>query len=97
MDRKAPQSVAEVLRKLLEDSMLSQRMEELQAADLWPKVAGRNLAELTSRPFVKNGVMQIGVPNASLRHELTMNRSQLRHIINKTLGKEVITEIRFTT
>lgn len=97
MQRHSPQSVGDVLRNLLEETSLQNRMDELKAADMWTKIAGKDMAAKTSRPNVKNGVMQIGVPNASLRNELHMNRSRLREIINKTIGKEVITEIKFTS
>ena len=95
MQRHTPQSVGDVLRNLLEETSLLNRMDELNAAALWKKIAGEALAAQTSSPHVKNGVMSIGVPNAALRNELLMNRSRLRNIINKTIGKEVITEIRF--
>ena len=97
MQRYDPQSVGDVLRDLLDETSLQNRMDELKAADLWKLVAGPAIAELTSKPYVKNGVMSIGVPNASLRNELLMNRSRLREIINKNIGKEIITEIRFTS
>lgn len=97
MQRHTPQSVGDVLRDLLEETSLQNRMDELKAANLWAKIAGRDLAAETSRPSVNQGVMQIGVPNASLRNELHMNRSRLREIINSNIGKEVIKEIRFTS
>lgn len=97
MQRYNPQSVGDVLRDLLEQTSLQNRMDELKAADLWKQVAGNAIADLTSRPSVKNGVMSIGVPNASLRNELHMNRTRLREIINRNIGKEVITEIKFTS
>ena len=97
MQRHTPQSVGDVLRTILEDSRLQGRMDELRAADLWSKIVGKDIASQTSHPTVKNGVMSIGVPNASLRHELLMNRSLLREIINQHIGKETIIEIRFTS
>ena len=97
MERHSPQSVGDVLRNLLEETSLQNRMDELKAADLWRKITGNSIADITSRPTVKNGLMSIGVPNASLRNELHMNRTRLKEIINKTIGKEIITEIRFTS
>lgn len=97
MERKAPQSIGNVLRDLLEETSLQSRMDELKAADLWPSIVGPAIAALTSRPLVKNGKMQIGVPDAPLRQELSMNRTNLREIINKKLGKIIITDIRFTS
>lgn len=97
MQRHTPQSIGDVLRNLLEETSLQNRMDELKAADLWKSIAGESLAALTSKPFIKNGIMSIGVPNASLRNELHMNRSRLREIINKKIGKEIISEIKFTS
>lgn len=97
MDRKAPQSLGDVLRNLLEETSLQERMDELKAASLWEKIVGKHLAESTGKPYVKNGLMQIGVPNASLRNELNMNRSRLKQIINEHIGKETIKEIKFTS
>lgn len=95
MERKHPESVGDVLRSLLEETSLKSRMEELEAIELWPKIAGDSIASECRKPKVKNGIMTIGVPNASLRNDLHMNRSLLRQHINKQLGKETITEIRF--
>ncbi|MCH5226047.1 MAG: DUF721 domain-containing protein [Muribaculaceae bacterium] len=97
MQRHDPESVGDVLRQLLEESSLQSRMDELKAANIWPHIVGESLALQCSKPLVKNGVMQIGVPNAALRHELMMNRSRMRALINNTIGKETITEIKFTS
>lgn len=97
MERCSPQSVAEVLRDVLEKTQLQNRMDELKAAEMWSKIVGPDIAAQTSRPYVKNGRMQIGVPNASLRNELHLNRSNIQTIINHNLGKEIIKEIRFTS
>lgn len=95
MKRYDPQPVGDVLRSLLEETSLQSRMDELKAVSLWPSIVGEELAGLCRKPVVKKGVMQVGVPNASLRNELHMNRSRLREIINRTLGKDIITEIKF--
>ena len=95
MERKEPESVGDVLRSLLEQTELQGRMKELEAIQLWPKVAGHVIADECGKPSVKNGLMTISVPNASLRNELHMTRSSLRRLINEHLGKETITEIRF--
>lgn len=95
MQRHTPQSIGDVIRNFLEESTLQSRMDELQAVELWGKIAGEYIASQAKKPQVKAGIMSIGVPNASLRNELNMNRTRLRELINKTIGKETITEIRF--
>ena len=95
MEKKNPESVGDVLRSMLEQTDLQHRMDELKAADLWPYITGPDIAAECSKPVVKNGLMTIGVKNASLRQEMHMNRSRIIEIINSHLGKEIITEIRF--
>ena len=97
MQRHDPQSVADVLRDLLEETSLQARMDELKAASIWKRVVGESLASLTGNPSVKNGVMSVSVSNASLRNELHMNRSRLRELINNKVGKDVIKEIKFVS
>lgn len=95
MKRHYPQSIGDVLRDLLEETSLQNRMDELKAADMWKKIVGDSIGNQTTSPTVKNGVMCIGVPNVSLRNELHMNRSRLKEIINRSFGKDIINEIKF--
>ena len=95
MDRKVPESVGDVLRNLLEETSLQGRMEELKAVGLWSSVVGDEIASQCRKPLVKSGIMTVGVPNASLRHELMMNRTSLRVNINELIGKETVKEIKF--
>ena len=97
MERKKPESVGDVLRALLEETELQNRMDELKAIELWHEISGSQIASECGKPSVKNGLMTIGVKNASLRNELHMNRSSLKNHINIHLGKEIIKEIRFTS
>lgn len=95
MKRYDPESLGDVLRDTLQEAGLTERLLETQAAAVWPRVAGSYLAEQTGKPYVRAGVMQIRVPGASLRHDLNMNRTTLRNLINREVGKEIISELRF--
>lgn len=95
MERKDPQTVGDVLRDFLEETALQARMDELKGVSLWATAVGETIASECSRPVVKNGIMTVGVGNASLRHELHMNRTRLCSIINDMIGKPVIKEIKF--
>lgn len=95
MKRLEPESVGDVLRQALSDQGLTDKLYETRAINLWPTIVGEHIAGLTARPIVYNGLMTIYVRNASLRQELNMSRSKLRKIINETLQREVITDLRF--
>lgn len=95
MQRKESQSIGDILRLAFQENCMQDRLDECKAVELWASVIGEENARACRRPFVKDGVMVIGVANASLRHELSMNRSSIRNALNSMLGKETITEIRF--
>ncbi|MCM1369546.1 MAG: DUF721 domain-containing protein [Candidatus Amulumruptor caecigallinarius] len=95
MDRKKPEQLGDVLRSVLEEQGVSERLKEVRAALLWPAIVGEDIAGQTSRPIVNVGVMTIKVYSASLRHELAMSRSVLKRLLNEAVGEDVISDIRF--
>lgn len=95
MERKETQSIGDVLRLAFQDNCMQDRLDERKAIDAWSLTVGRELATQCMRPTVKNSVMTVGVRNASLRHELSMNRSRLCRAINSIVGRVVIEDIRF--
>lgn len=94
MKRQEPESVGDILRLTLQESNMTPKLDECRAVELWPSVMG-NIADLCGRPIVRNGVMTVSVRAAPLRHELTMIRSRLVKSLNKAVGRDAITEIRF--
>ncbi|MBD5194313.1 MAG: DUF721 domain-containing protein [Bacteroides sp.] len=95
MKRTDPEKIGDVLRQTLSNSGLTDRLYETRAINLWPSVVGDEIAALSSRPMIFKRIMTVYVRNAALRQELNMSRSSLVKIINETLGREVITDIRF--
>ncbi|MDE6811704.1 MAG: DUF721 domain-containing protein [Muribaculaceae bacterium] len=96
MDYQDIRSIGDVLRQTIEETNMQTRLDELRAAELWPHIVGEYVASLTKRPFVRSGVMTIGITDAALRHELSMHRTSLMREFNRLMGKEVIHSIRFS-
>lgn len=95
MQRHEPQSLGDLLRKEIEESRSAPLLDEFKAVKAWPVVMGADIAAKTGRPFIQNGMMTIKVASSTLRHELTMLRTQLRNALNAEVGKAVVKEIRF--
>lgn len=95
MDRKDPQSIGDVLRDTLQASDFQNRLDEQKAADMWSLVVGSAIACAGPRPTVSGGVMTVRIPNPALRQELHMTRTRIAAAINRELGKNVISNIRF--
>lgn len=95
MKRTDFQSIGDILRQAIEENRLDARLAEVRAADLWPSIVGKPIAELTGKPVVRDGVMYVSLASAPLRHDLMMHRSYLIDRINEALGRKTLSEIRF--
>ena len=95
MKRQEPEKIGDVLRQTLEDQGMTERLYETRAIALWPALVGEEIAAQSARPYINKGLMTIHVRNASLRHELNMSRSSLVKIINESLGRDTIQDIKF--
>ncbi len=95
MKRVEPESIGDVLRQTLQQQGMTGRLYEAKAVSLWPTVVGEHIASLCGRPVMNNGLMTIYVRSASLRQELNMSRTQLMRLINETLEREVVRDMRF--
>lgn len=95
MKRVEPESIGDVLRQTLQQQGMTGRLYEAKAVALWPSVVGEHIAAMCGRPVIYNGLMTLYVRSASLRQELNMSRTQLKRLINETLGREVVSDIRF--
>ncbi len=95
MERRDYQTIGDVLRQALEESRMTDRLDEVRASAAWESVVGPHIAALTGKPWVSNGLMTVRTPDAALRQELMMSRSVLVRNINAAVGREVISDIRF--
>ena len=88
-------TVGDVLRECLEKSSMQGRLDEVRACETFQSVVGSHIASMCGRPYIRNGVMTVGTPNASLRSELNMSRGRIVKGINEMMGKDVVKEIKF--
>lgn len=95
MERKDAVSIGELLRLSIEASENSRKFDETTAINFWPEIVGPEIAAMSPRPDVKKGIMYIRLHNAAFRQELNMQRSALCDALNKKVGKNIISEIRF--
>lgn len=97
MERKEICSIGDVLRQALAENDMTGRLNEIKAASAWPVIIGEHIAAQTLKPYVKNGAMTIRVPDAGLRQELTMHRTNLIREFNRLTAPGTITSLRFTS
>lgn len=68
---------------------IERKIKEGSVGDVWRQVVGDRIADATQVNFVR-GVLYARVTASVLRHELFMNRENIRYEMNQILGEEII-------
>ena len=90
MRRCYPVRIGELWQSYVNDHPdLARRMKEASVGDVWRKVVGERIADATQTNFVR-GVFYVRVASSVLRHELFLNRENLRYEMNQHLGEEMV-------
>lgn len=96
MKRSDPQSIRQIIDRVINAAGLSREMRLRQACDMWPRIVGPGIEARTLRRWADDkGVLHVNVDSAPLKQELSMQRSQIARAINEALGPgdDVITQI----
>ncbi|MCL1943736.1 MAG: DUF721 domain-containing protein [Candidatus Azobacteroides sp.] len=95
MKKTNTQSLGDVLRQVLKEQNLSEKLNEQRLIDAWRPVLGVGVAQYTTRLYIKNKVLNVQISSAVLRAELMMSRGKLMQALNNYVGEQVIVDIMF--
>jgi predicted nucleic acid-binding Zn ribbon protein len=86
-------NVGDIIRKLMKNPKLAEKMDELDALDVWKELIGDNLKKFVVSAKVHKGNLHVKLSSSVLRNELSYKKSELKEKINQKLGKEIVKEI----
>ena len=86
-------NVGDIIRKLMKNPKLADRLDELDALEVWKELIGKQLQNYITEAKIKKGSLFIKVKSAPLRNELSYKKTDLIKQINTKIGKTVVTEI----
>jgi len=89
------QTLKEVIQALLDAYKLKDGMLESRILHSWDKIAGKFVAKHTETSYIRNKTLYIKLSSPALKNELSYAKSQLIEALNKTVDKEVISDIVF--
>lgn len=87
-------SLTDALVTCLREDGLEQSVLEVQIEEVWPKVMGDVVNQLTRSVEVKEGVLYVRVNSAALKAQLFENRFELVRKLNEAVGARVIRDCR---
>ena len=86
-------NVGDIIRQLMKNPKLAEKMDELDALDVWKELIGDNLKKFVVSAKVHKGNLHVKLSSSVLRNELSYKKSELKEQINQKLGKEIVKEI----
>ena len=92
-NRNKPKPLKDLLKKFLEQYPHKEPLKRGMVLSVWPETVGEAIAEQTEKLHFKDGRLIIHVRDPAWRHEIHMQRYQLKNKLNSEVGDDVIKEI----
>jgi predicted nucleic acid-binding Zn ribbon protein len=90
-----PRSLATILPALFEQLGLARTAEGWRAVAEWPTVAGPRIARHTRALSFRDGTLAVEVEGSAWMHELGFLGRELVRNLNRHLGADVVSDVRF--
>lgn len=87
-------SISEALVFYLRENDLEQSVLDVQIEDVWPRVMGETVKNLTRSIEVRDGVLYVHVNSAALKTQLFENRFELIRKLNEAVGAPALKDCR---
>ena len=86
-------SLKSVLNKLIDNGSLNSGLNNIKVQSLWKKTMGVNVNSYTTEIQLKNKTLYVTLSSSVLRQELSYGKEKIIAIVNKEIGKKIITKI----
>ena len=95
MRKQNTEILGDVIRQVLRENHLDERLYEVQLIRSWETVLGTYINSYPENLYIKNKLLYARISSAALRHELFLSKSLLIGNLHKAVGVQVINDIHF--
>lgn len=92
---RTPEDLTLILPRVIRKLGLERGIKQQKALELWKEVAGKPISDKTTPLEVSDGILKVRVKDSIWRQELYFLKEELKDKLNKSLGEEIIKDIRF--
>jgi len=85
------QSIGEIMKTVLKNLNIEDKVLESTLNDLWEKEMGVTIARYTTKLTFKNGSLTVVLSSPVLKQELSYSKEKILAMLNKSLGHNLIT------
>ena len=85
--------LGDIIRKLMKNPKLAEKLDRLDAIEAWEEIIGAPLCKYITAQKISKGILYVKLKSAVVRNELSYKKSEFISQINKRIGKKLITDI----
>mgnify|MGYP006139186663 FL=1 len=85
--------VGDIIRKLMKNPKLAEKLDKLDAIDAWEEIIGAPLCKYITSQKIYKGILYVKLKSAVVRNELSYKKLEFIRQINQKIGKKLITDI----
>ena len=86
-------TLGQIIKRLMRNPKLSERLDNLDAIDAWKEIIGSPLFKYIIDQKVYKGILYVRLRSAVVRNELSYKKLEFIQQINERIGRKVITDI----
>ncbi len=90
-----PQPISGILKAVLRQCGLDERLKERGPLDAWPEVVGEEIAQHSKAVDINEGVLTLEADHGAWRQELTLLIPMIINKFNALYGEGTVTEIQW--
>jgi len=89
------ESIKSVVSRFIKSNGFSQKFNEYQAVEAFSKLMGKLVMKKIKNAYMYNNTLFLEFSSASLRNELSMEKTKLMKLLNEQMGSKIITDMVF--
>ena len=89
------QKIKSVLGEFISKNALSDGIDTARIQENWSSIMGENISAYTKEVSLQQNVLIVKLSSSVLRQELSYGKEKIVIMVNKSLGKDKIQDIRF--
>lgn len=90
-----PKELKSVLGEIIKKNVLENGLDTARIQDIWSQSLGQNIQAYTKEVRLENDTLIVRLNSSVLREEMRYGKDKIIQLINESLQKEVVKEIRF--
>ena len=85
--------VGDIIRRLMKNPKLANKLEKLDALEAWEEIIGKQICNYVKDQRINKGILYVQLKSAVIRNELSYKKSEIITQINQRIGKKLIVDL----